>query len=195
MALTRRTLKAMGIDDEKIDEIISAHSETVDALKEQRATYKAEAANRSAVQKEVDERKAVKDDGYEVKYKAIKEEFDSYKKEVEAKETSSKKESAYRALLKEVGVSDKRLDSVLKVTNLDKLKLDKDGNLEDADDLKKSIKEEWADFIVTEGQKGADISTPPTGNGKTYKDKAEIMAIKDTTERQKAIAENLNLFR
>ena len=33
MALTRRALKAMGIEDEKIDEIITMHTETVDGLK------------------------------------------------------------------------------------------------------------------------------------------------------------------
>nr|DAG23749.1 MAG TPA: hypothetical protein [Caudoviricetes sp.] len=38
MALTRRSLKAMGIEDEKIDEIIAAHAETVDAYKN--GTYK-----------------------------------------------------------------------------------------------------------------------------------------------------------
>ena len=43
MALTRKMLKAMGIEDEKIDQIIEAHSETVDALKEQRDQYKADA--------------------------------------------------------------------------------------------------------------------------------------------------------
>lgn len=34
MALTRKFLKAMGIEDEKIDQIIDAHTETVDGLKE-----------------------------------------------------------------------------------------------------------------------------------------------------------------
>ena len=32
MALTRKFLTAMGIEDDKIDEIITAHSETVNAL-------------------------------------------------------------------------------------------------------------------------------------------------------------------
>ena len=35
MALTRKMLKAMGIEEEKIDEIIDAHTETVNALKDQ----------------------------------------------------------------------------------------------------------------------------------------------------------------
>ena len=33
MSLTRKMLKAMGIEEEKIDQIIEAHSETVDSLK------------------------------------------------------------------------------------------------------------------------------------------------------------------
>lgn len=36
-------------------------------------------------------------------------------------------------------------------------------------------------------------ATPQTGTA-TYKSKAEILAIKDTAERQKAIADNINLF-
>ena len=38
-SLTRKMLKAMGIEDEKIDQIIEAHSETVDALKERSADF------------------------------------------------------------------------------------------------------------------------------------------------------------
>lgn len=33
MALTRKMLKAMGIEDEKIDQIIDEHAESVNALK------------------------------------------------------------------------------------------------------------------------------------------------------------------
>ena len=36
MALTRKFLKAMGIEDEKAEEIISAHVETVNGLKGER---------------------------------------------------------------------------------------------------------------------------------------------------------------
>jgi hypothetical protein len=53
MSLTRKMLRAMGIEDEKIDEIITAHTETVDALKEQRDQYKADAEKLPNVQKEL----------------------------------------------------------------------------------------------------------------------------------------------
>ena len=36
MALTRKFLSALGIEEAKIDEIISAHVDTVNVLKEQR---------------------------------------------------------------------------------------------------------------------------------------------------------------
>ena len=195
MSLTRKFLKNMGIDDEKIDGIIEAHTETVDALKKQIEGFKADAEKLPEVQKELDDLKAaVKDDGYEGKYNELKGEFDTYKKGVEERETNAKKEKAYKALLKECGISEKRLDSVLKVTDLGKLKLDKEGKLEDAENLKSSVKTEWADFIVTEESKGAEVTNPPAGSGKTYKTKSEIMAIKDVVERQKAIADNINLF-
>ena len=40
MALTRKMLKAMGIEEDKIDQIIEAHSETVDALKDEREKFR-----------------------------------------------------------------------------------------------------------------------------------------------------------
>jgi hypothetical protein len=123
----------------------------------------------------------------------MKEEFEKYKADVDKKETTRSKEIAYKELLKEVGVSEKRISAILKVTNLEEMKI-KDGKFEDADSLKKSIKEEWADFIQTESTKGADTKKPPQNNGTKTRTKEEIMAIKDGTERRKAMAENPELF-
>lgn len=200
MALTRKFLSALGIDADKVDEIINAHTETVDALKNERDKYKADAEKLPEVQKELNSIKeqAAKNDGknpFEVKYNAIKEEFENYKKEQTAKETKVKKADAYKALLKEAGVSEKRIDAVLRVSDIDGLKLDKDGAVEGKDALLESIKKDWSDFIVTQGTQGARTPNPPAnGGGKTYKSKEEIYAIKDTAERQKAIYENRELF-
>jgi len=198
MALTRKFLSALGIEADKIDEIISAHTETVDALKQERDEYKATADKLPSVQKELDELKAtVEKDGkdpYKVKYEAIKEEFDAYKSEQTAKETKAQKTAAYKALLAECGVADKRIDAVLRVSDVDGIKIDKDGKIEDAAKLKKSIAEEWSDFIVTKGQQGANTPTPPQNNGNSTMTKADILKIKDTRERQKAIAEHIDLF-
>jgi hypothetical protein len=198
MALTRKFLSALGIEDDKVDEIIGAHTETVNALKEQRDSYKADAEKLPTVQKELDDMKAAAEkngkDAYKVKYDALKEDFDKFKADLKEKEKHARKEDAYRALLEEVGISEKRIKSVLKVSDVDSVEFDDDGKVKDADALKKSISEEWADFIVQKETTGARTATPPAGSGKVYKSKDEIMAIKDTQERQKAIAENHEMF-
>ena len=58
MALTRRALKAMGIEDEKIDEIINMHTETVDGLKADVAKYKADAETLPGIQKQLEKAQA-----------------------------------------------------------------------------------------------------------------------------------------
>lgn len=195
MALTRKFLSAMGIEADKVDEIINAHIETVDGLKEERDQYKHNAELFPNLQKELEELKKAPKDAYKVKYDALKEEFDQYKHEVSAKETKAKKESAFKTLLKEVGVSEKRIESVLKVSDVDSIKFDEEGHVENANELKKALKAEWADFIVTESQEGSSTAKPPANTGgKVYKTKEEIMSISDTTERQKAIAENHEMF-
>lgn len=165
MSLTRRMLKAMGIEDEKIDEIITAHTETVDALKEERDNYKADAEKLPEVTKERDRYKeqAEKENPFEQKYNDLKKEHDDYVKEQNAKEAKAKKQDAYKELLKKVGVSEKRLSAIMKVTDIDSFELDEEGNLKDASNLETKAKEEWSDFIVTEGVKGANTATPPKG--------------------------------
>lgn len=223
MALSRKFLTALGLEGDKVDEIITAHSETVDALKEERDNakkeaegykteaekYKAEAEKIPALQEKVESlEKTIEDaennkneDAWKVKYDAIKEErdklqsdFDSFKKDVSAKETKASKEKAYRSLLKEAGVSEKRFDSIIRVTDLNKIELDEEGHVKDSAEIKESIKTDWADFIPTISEKGADIANPPANTGGTTKTKSEIMAIKDRAERQKAIADNPKLF-
>lgn len=202
MALSRKFLKALGIEDEKIDQIIDAHSETVNALKDEMADYKAKADGADSTKKELDKLKAeIKDaeekngkDPYKVKYEAIKEDFENYKKDVEAKATKANKEKLYTELLKEAGVADKRIAAILRVSDLDKMEVDADGKLKDSKELSKSIKEEWADFITKTESKGAETATPPGSTGGKTMTKDDIMKIKDASERQRAIAENHELF-
>lgn len=181
--------------------IMDGHTASIDALREERDAAKkeaeeaAEAKKKAAdLQKEVDSLKESSKDSYKVKYDALKEEFTEYKKGIENEKTKATKTEAYKALLKEVGIAEKRIDAVLKVSDVDKIKLDKEGKIEGAEDLKKSLADEWADFIVKTDKKGADTSTPPANNGGGKKSKEEIMAIKDTAERQKAMFENKELF-
>lgn len=199
MALTRKFLTALGIEADKIDEIISAHTDTVDALKTERDSYKEDAQKLPSVQKELDELKKASEglDGknpFEIKYNELKEEFDKYKADVEARELTARKADAYKALLKEAGVSEKRLESILKVTDLSKAELEKDGTFKDKDNMKKAIETEWSDFIVKERTAGADVTHPNSNAGTKAMTRSDILKIKDTSARQKAIAENIELF-
>ena len=165
MALTRKMLKAMGIADEAVEQIIEAHGETVSALKDEAEKYKADAGKLPALQKQLDD--AAKDsskDAYKVKYETLKAEYDGYKTDVTAKESRAAKETAYKALLTDLKISPKVLDKVVKLADLDTLEL-ADGKIKDAEKLTEALKTEWADFITTEGTNGAPVDTPPNSGG------------------------------
>lgn len=198
MALTRRMLQAMGIEAEKIDEIIEAHVEVVNSIKEERDAYKADADALPGIKSELEALKANasnnKEDSYKVKYEAIKEEFEEFKKGISEKESKAKKENAYRELLKGAGIPEKRLDAIMRVSDIASIEFDEDGNTKNAEELTKAIKDEWADFIPQTSVKGANMANPPANNGKTTKTKEEIRAIADPIERQHAMLENPSLF-
>lgn len=195
MAFTRKFLSSLGIDDDKVDTIITAHTEVTDALKEERDKYKADAEKLPDVQKQLDSALEKGDDSYKEKYDDLIKEFNEYKDTISAEKAQQKKMEAYKSLLKEIGVADKRIGTVLKVDAdvIGKLELDDDGKIKGSDDVKKTAKESWADFIITETTEGANPPTPPTNNGGGMS-REEIMKIKDTSARQKAIAENLSVF-
>lgn len=168
--LTRNLLKALGIDDqEKQDEIIAAHRETVDPLKEERDELKEKADQVEGLQKQVEDLKKEIEEAGESPYKAQWEEtkkaFDDYKKEIEAKEAKAKKAEAYRKLLQEAKVSDKRLDAIMRVSDVDGIKFDDKGEVEGKADVLKDIQNKWSDFIVTDGKDGQPPATPPAGAG------------------------------
>lgn len=199
MALTRRMLSAMGIEEDKADEIIKAHTETVDALKEQAEGNKTDAAELEKLKEQVKSLKAdlaeADKSDWEKKYNDLKNEYDGYKTEVENKATHSAKEAAYKQLLLDAGISEKRIATILKVSDIDGVELDKEGKIKSADKLTDSIKEEWADFIVTEHKEGAETSKPPASEGKGgTMTKEDIMKIRDTADRQAAMREHPELF-
>ena len=177
----------MGIEEDKIDQIIEAHRESVDAVAAERDDYKAKAEKLSTVEKDLVKANAKLEDLAEAseKLKSLKQEYADYKADVEAKATKAEKARMYKELLTKAGIPEKRQDAILRVTDLDTVKV-KEGKIENAKELSEAIDSEWADFKVTEKITGVKISNPPTISGGTVYTKEEIMKIKDTTERQKA---------
>ena len=173
MALTRKLLKGMGLTEEQVDTIIEAHTETVDGLKGDISKYKGDAEKLPTVQKELDDLKAAGDGGYKQKYEDEKKAFEDFKAAQTAKETYQAKVNAYTAFLKSVGVSEKRIPSIIKVTDLNSVDLEGD-KVKDAETLAESVKTEWADFIETSNTNGANTQNPPANNNNGGEDPSKM---------------------
>lgn len=212
MAFSAKQIKAIlsehGMPVEQLDsaaeEICGRHTADLDSIKEQRDSLKGDVTAKTEeldkVKKDFNALKAqVEADAKNREgkdYDKLLEEYNGYKAEQEAKAARSAKETALKELLADMKMSDKGSKQVLKWMGVDKIELDDDGKIKDASTLRKNIKEDWGDYIQTQGTQGAQTPNPPggTNGGATGKTKAEIMRIKDAKERQQAIADNPALF-
>ena len=193
MALTRKFLKALGLTDEQVESIVDAHAETVDALKVERDTAKAEAEKSADLQKRLNEAEKKLNEMPDAK--RIQDAFDAYKAEVETDKLNRAKGSALDGILTEIGIKrDSFRNAVKKAYDLTKLELDKDGAIKGKEGVIDAIKNEYSDFIGEVSKEGLSGGNPPSGNSAGMS-KDKIMQIKDATARQKAIAENIELFK
>lgn len=193
MALTQAMLKAMGIEDEKRDQIMEAHQGVLESIKKERDELKEAAAKVPSLEKQIEDMKAAQPtEDWQKKYGELQAEFESYKTQVAEEQAEQEKARLYRSMLRETGVDERRIDSIMKVTDLSKVSVE-DGAIADAETVKEAIASEWGDFIAHTNTQGANVDNPPANTGaKMTRD--EIMAIKDTSARQKAIAENIEQF-
>lgn len=191
MALTRKYLKGLGLTEEQVDSIIESHTEVTDALKAQITELQGKADKADGIQKELDGLKNGKD--WKAEHDKLKKDFDDYKASVNAKETEAAKREAVREAAKKANLSEAGISKAVKYWDLSTVELDGEGKAKDADKLAESIKSEWGEFVATTQTRGAAVDTPPR-TGKATRSKEEINAIKDTAERQKAIAENHEAF-
>ena len=185
-------LTAMGIEGEKIDQIIEAHTETTEALKakaeeaEARAEeMKGQAAKVSDLEKQIEDMKAADDgDEWKAKYEQAKAdadklqsdldrangekdklqgEFDAYKGQVESERADAQKLELYKGLLREIGLDEKRVEKAARLKPLDELTVE-EGALAGYEELKKAEAEEWAEFIPqSQGTHGQAVPTPQKG--------------------------------
>lgn len=198
MALTRRALKAMDIGEERIEEIIAMHTETVEGLKADLAKYKADAEKLPTVQKELDALKAAGDGGLQERFDALQREYDEFKGEVTAKEAKTAKEKAARAYYESKGITGKSLDIAIRGSGaeIDALELE-DGKIKDAKALDELISGTFAGLVSTTETRGANTSNPPANNSGVSMTKADIYKKDDygryvlsAAERQQALIEN-----
>ena len=177
MAFTRNFLKSLSLTDEQVAAIIEEHTSVTDALKAQRdkaeseaKTYKAEADKVPELQKKIDD--ASKGEDYQKKYADEHQAFEDYKAQIAKDAETAKIKAAYRQLLLDERINEKRVDSVLKLTDFSEMKLDKDGKLDKVDELKKAIADDWGEFKVTQKERKQSVPTPPTSGTGTGESRA-----------------------
>lgn len=193
MALTRKMLKAMGIDDEKIDQIIEAHTEVTDALKTENEGLKKKAADYDTVKKELDGLKANPTDDWKEKHDKVKKEFDDYKNGIESEKTLASKKNAVKSIIENAGIKDPAIvELIMLKTKYDDIQLDGD-KVKDAETLTNTIKTDYSAYVEKDSKGGAKVDTPPGKSGGRMTAE-EIMAIPDRAERRAAIAKNQDLF-
>ena len=163
MALTRKLLEGMGIEDKAIESIIEAHSETVNGLKADRDKYKEQAQRVPDLQKQLEEAKSAagSESDWEQKYNDEHQAFEDYKVQVATEKAEADKAQAYRGMLMAAGIDPKRIDAIMRVTDLRQVEME-DGKLKDTEKLQESAKQEWSDFVVKSNTQGSNPATPPT---------------------------------
>lgn len=193
MSLTRSFLKGMGLTEEQVGAIIDAHTETVNGLKADRDNYKATAERLKDIEQKYND---LSQEDWKARFDKEHKDYEDYKKSVNDEKKLADVKAAYRKLLQESKVGEKHLDSIMKVTDFSKMKLDAEGKLEGEDKLIENIKADWSGFVVTEQTRGVNVQTPPTV-AKTTMTKADIYKkdehgryVLSTSERQKALMEN-----
>ena len=205
MALTRKSLKAMGLTDEQVDSIVEMHAETVDGLKDKLKTAEEKANKLDGVEKELNDLKAQGDGGFKDKYEKEHKAFTEYKADVERKASHDTKEAAVKAYLESKNITGANLKIAMRAVGnmIDGMELDGE-KLAATDSLDELIKDggDLAGLVVKTSTKGADTANPPANNGGKAMTRADLYKkdehgryIMSAQERQKALAENPDLMK
>lgn len=213
MAFTRKFLAAMGIEPEKIDEIIAAHAEVTEALKSQINDAKAEtesireeAGKVADVQAELDKVKkdletanktieTAKKDDFKGKYEAATAELEMIKSENAAKQTATIKQSALKDELKKANYTDNAISLIIRNGFANDVEIGEDGKATNLETVIKAIQadSDFSGFTPKTTNTSVKLETPPAnvGGAKKALTWEDIDKITNTEERQNAIAANM----
>ena len=193
MALSRKSLKAMGMTDEQVDSIIEMHTETTDGLKADLAKYKGDAEKLPGVQKELDELKATKNGGYKEKYETEHKAFEDYKAEIAGKEVKAAKENAVRAYFEGKNIKGANLNIAMRssTAEIDAIEIE-NGAIKDTSALDALVSGDFAGLVST-NTVHINTSARLNNNNKPVT-KEDILGIKDGAARRQAMLDNPALF-
>lgn len=197
MALSRKSLKAMGLTDEQVDSIIEMHTETVDGLKDKLKAAEAKAADYDDVLKERDDLKAKSGDDFKKKYEDEHKAFSDYKKDQEAKATAAVRDKAVEAYFEGKSITGENKKLAMRAAREEINALVMDGEkIKDTASLDKLVENELKGLVVKTSKNGAPTVTPPkSGGGKImtrdeiYKKDDKGRYVMDAAARQKALVD------
>ena len=162
MALTAKMLKGLGLTDEQRESILEAHADTVNEIKAERDRLKLDAEKLEAVQKELDNLKAMGDGGYKEKYEKEHKAFEDYKADITAKESKAAKEKAVRAYFESKNITGANLDLAMRGCGEEMAALEMDGEkIKDTKILDILVDGTYKGLVSTTQTKGANPANPP----------------------------------
>ena len=204
MAITVKYLEDLGVGKEVAEKIFAERSKEIEADKAKREKLETEMKEKTEslenLSKEFEDLKAnnASAEEYKSKYEAVIAENEAKAKQAEADRILAEKTENINKRFEAV-VGEKRFShNAIKADYLKKfgeaIELEDNKSLSDEQIFHNLIKDDATAFTGVTAVKLAG-GTPQGINSKVYGSKKDIMAIKDPAERQRAIADNMNLFK
>ena len=128
MSLSRTDLKLIGLNDDQIESVIAAHSETVSALKQK---YSELEARYSSVKENADRLPSVQKELDDLRKEDYKGKYDNLFASVEKGKARAAKETAVKAYYEGKNIRGQNLTIAMRGTDFDVLQLDDSGHLAD----------------------------------------------------------------
>ena len=202
MAITVKYLEDLGVEKEVAEKIFAERGKEIEADKAKREKLESELKEKTEsldnLSKDFEELKSnnASAEEYKTKYEAVIAENEAKAKQAEADRILAEKTENVNKRFEAV-VGEKTFShNAIKADYLKKfgeaIELEDNKSLSDEQIFHNLIKDDATAFTGVTAVKLQGGT--PIGNGTKYTSKADIMAIKDRTERRNAIAQNLDLF-
>ena len=202
MAITVKYLEDLGVEKEVAEKIFAERSKEIEADKAKREKLETELKEKKEsldnLSKEFEDLKSsnASAEEYKTKYEALVADNEAKAKQAEADRILVEKTENINKRFEAVVGEKKFSHNAIKADYLKKfgeaLELEENKSLSDEQVFHNLIKDDATAFTGVTAIKLQGGT--PQGNGTKYTSKADIMAIKDRTERRNAIAQNLELF-
>ena len=123
----------------------------------------------------------------------LKQEFETYKNNIETEKTNAVKSSTVREQLKAEGFEESIIELLEGKIDINSIEI-VENKIKGWEDMVKPMKEKYGKFILTETQTGNPPATPPTNvSGKTYTtEMLKSMSAQEIAQNYDAIRQNLN---